>query len=222
MYTFSVSELRHGLVGWVEHAGEREPSAIDKARSRSPLSLGREGFEGDTVADRRNHGGIEKAVCVYPASRYDAWRERYGSDLRRPAFGENLLVAGVDEQSTCVGDVIALGTALVQVSQPRVPCHKPAAFTGEIRLTNDLIDTGWTGWYLRVLEPGVIEEGDQGRLLVRLEGALSVLRLNGLRYGEAVDTDALEAAAEAPGLLPDWRETLRARAARLRREDREP
>ncbi len=217
MYIFSVSELRHGGVGSIVHAGEREPSAIDKARASGPLTLGNEGLQGDTVADRRNHGGPDKALCVYPASRYDAWQERYGRDLRRPAFGENLLVAGIDEQGTCVGDVIGLGTAVVQVSQPRVPCHKPAAFTGEERLTSDLIATGWTGWYLRVLQTGVIEEGDQGVLQQREDGALDVLRLNELRYGVSVEAADLLAAADAPGLMEAWREVFRERASRLRR-----
>jgi len=217
VYTFSVSELRHGYVGTLLHAGEREPSAIGKARADGPLALGSEGFEGDTVADRRNHGGPDKAVCVYPASRYDAWQARYGHALRRPAFGENLLVAGVEEQDVCVGDVIRLGAALVQVSQPRVPCYKPAAFTGERRLTVDLLTSGWTGWYLRVLEPGLVREGDEGRLLEREPGALSVLRLNELRYGEPIDVANLLAAADAPGLMEAWREALRERAAKQQR-----
>ena len=217
MYSFSVNELRHGFVGAIVHAGKREPSAIGKARASGPLALDRMGFEGDTVADRRNHGGLDKAVCVYPASRYEAWQERYGRALRRPAFGENLLVAGVEEQDVCVGDVIRLGAALVQVSQPRVPCYKPAAFTGERRLTVDLRTSGWTGWYLRVLEAGLVREGDEGLLLERERGALSVLRLNELRYGEPIDVADLLAAADAPGLMEAWREAFRERAVKQQR-----
>lgn len=220
MYVFRVEELRHGLVGSIQHAGNPEPSAIGKARATGPLMLHGQGFQGDTVADRRNHGGSEKAVCVYPAERYAAWRERYGRALRRPAFGENLLVSGVDEGGTCVGDVIALGTCVVQVSQPRVPCYKPAAFTGEKRLTVDLLTTGWTGWYLRVLEAGAVREGDEGQLLERLGGAVSVSRLNELRYGEPIDADALLEIAEAPGLLDEWRHKLRERAAKGRHSSR--
>lgn len=219
MYSFRVNELRHGYVGAIVHAGERVPSAIGKARASGRLALDREGFAGDTVADRRNHGGPDKAVCVYPASRYDAWQARYGHALRRPAFGENLLVAGVDEQDVCVGDVIRLGAALVQVSQPRVPCYKPAAFTGERRLTVDLLTSGFTGWYLRVLEPGLVGEGDEGRLLEREPGALSVLRLNELRYREPIDAAGLLAAADAPGLMEAWRVSLRERALERQRAD---
>ncbi|MBA2667701.1 MAG: MOSC domain-containing protein [Trueperaceae bacterium] len=213
-----VLELRHGGVGSIVHAGKDVPSAIGKSRAPGPLALGREGFRGDTVADRKNHGGPDKAVCVYPAARYDDWLERYGHPLRRPAFGENLLLAHADEASTYVGDLYRLGTALVEVRQPRVPCYKPAAFTGEARLTLDLRSTGWTGWYLGVREDGVIGEGDYAELLERPASALSVLRLNELRYGEGVAEEDLIAAATAPGLLEAWREALRTRAAKTARD----
>lgn len=203
-----VVELRRGRVGSLRHAGKDEPSAIAKARVHVPLPLGPLGFEGDEVGDRRNHGGADKAVCVYPASRYAAWEARYGRQMPRPAFGENLLVEGQDEASVRVGDVYALGGALVQVSQPRVPCYKPAAFTGERRLTVDLRETGWTGWYLRVLESGVVAEGDALTLIERDDAALDVAALNRLRYGPR-DPAALRAAAATPALMASWRDALR-------------
>ena len=210
--TARVVELRHGRVGSLRHAGALEPSAIGKARAIGPLRLGSLGFDGDAVGDTVHHGGPDKAACVYAASRYDAWRLRYGADLPRPAFGENLLLEGADEERTYVGDVYALGGAVVQVSQPRVPCYKPAAFTGERRLTVDLRATGWTGWYLRVIEPGVVAEGDAVQLLERSGGAVSVARLNTLRYGPDIDVDGLLEAAAAPGVLLAWREALTKRA----------
>jgi MOSC domain-containing protein YiiM len=213
----TVVELRHGQVGTIGAPGREEPSSIGKARAGRPLALDREGFDGDTVADRKHHGGPDKAVCVYPASRYGAWSARYGRELRRPAFGENLLVDGLDEDDAFVGDVWRLGTALVQVSQPRVPCHKPAAFTGEARLTLDLRATGWTGWYLRVLEGGTVAEGDAVQLVERVAGALSVGRLNALRYAATPDATALTAAAAAPALMDAWRAALLDRAAPRRR-----
>ncbi len=208
-----VVELRHGRVGTLRHAGRLEPSAIGKARAIGPLYLGTLGFVDDAVGDTVHHGGPDKAACVYAARRYDGWRDRYGDALPRPAFGENLLLAGTDEERTCVGDVYALGAATVQVSQPRVPCYKPAAFTGERRLTVDLRSTGWTGWYLRVLEEGVVAEGDEARLLERPLRAVSVQRLNDLRYGPDVDVDGLLLAAEAPALMASWREALLKRAS---------
>jgi MOSC domain-containing protein YiiM len=113
-----------------------------------------------------------------------------------------------------VGDVFALGSAVVVVRQPRVPCYKPAAFTKEARLTVDLRTTGWTGWYLRVVESGAVTEGDAATPIERPDGAWSVAALNALRYGEAPDPEALEAAAAAPGLTAAWRDALRQRRVR--------
>lgn len=213
MPTFHVTELRVGRIAEVPHAGSTVRSAIGKERASGPLELHPLGFEGDTVADTKNHGGPDKAVCVYPATRYAAWRARLGVDLRRPAFGENLLLDGVDEDAVHVGDVFTLGGAVVQVAQPRVPCFIPAAYTGEKRLTVDLRATGWTGWYLRVLEPGRVAEGDAGSLTERATGAWSVARLNAVRYAAEPDREALREAAASPGLTDGWREALRKRAA---------
>jgi MOSC domain-containing protein YiiM len=211
--TFRVVELRVGPVGTIPHGHDAVPSAIGKARVDGALVLDRLGLAGDRVADTRHHGGVDKAVCVYPASRYGAWAALLGRALPRPAFGENLLVDGVDEEDVHVGDVVALGSAWVTVSQPRVPCYKPAAFTGEPRLTLELRSTGWTGWYLRVLEGGSVAEGDTGVVRERPAGSWSVAALNALRYGDAPDPVALAAAAAAPGLTDDWRRSLRQRLA---------
>ena len=211
---FTVLELRVGSIGRIPHGDDAVPSAIGKVRAARAVALDRFGLAGDRVADTRNHGGVDKAVCVYPASRYAQWAARLGRPLPRPAFGENLLVAGVDEDDVHVGDVVALGSAVVVVSQPRVPCYKPAAFTGEARLTVDLLTTGWTGWYLRVREGGAVEEGDRAVPIDRPAGAWSVAALNALRYADAPDPAALEAAAAAPGLTDGWREALRKRVAR--------
>jgi MOSC domain-containing protein YiiM len=211
---FTVLELRVGSVGRIPHGDGDVPSGIDKARAAGVVALGRLGLEVGRVADTRNHGGVDKAVCVYPSARYAAWASRLGAPLPRPAFGENLLVEGVDEDDVHVGDVHALGSAVVVVSQPRVPCYKPASFTGEPRLTVDLRTTGWTGWYLRVIEDGAVAEGDRAEPVERPEGAWSVAALNALRYGAAPDPAALEAAAAAPGLTASWREALRQRLDR--------
>jgi MOSC domain-containing protein YiiM len=213
MPDFQVTELRVGRVGEVPHAGSTVRTAIGKARAAGPLELHELGFAGDAVADTKNHGGPDKAVCVYPAVRYPAWQERLGVALRRPAFGENLLVDGVDEATVHVGDVFEVGSAVVQVAQPRVPCYIPAAYTGEGRLTVDLRATGWTGWYLRVLEPGRVGEGDTGVLRSRVPDAWSVARLNAVRYADRPDRGALLDAAASPALTEGWRAALRKRAA---------
>jgi MOSC domain-containing protein YiiM len=208
MQSFHVAELRIGIIGEVAHAGGTVRTAIAKRRVPGPLELGPLGFQGDTVADTKHHGGSEKAVCAYAAARYPLWERDLGVPLKRPAFGENLLLDGVVEEDVRVGDVVAIGTAVLAVSQPRVPCYVPAAYTGQKRLTVDLRRTGWTGWYLRVVEPGQVAEGDAASVVERVAGAWSVAELNAVRYAAVPDREALRAAAASPALNASWREAL--------------
>ena len=90
-----------------------------------------ENFEGDGQADKANHGGPDKAVCVYPFDHYAHWQEKLGRRLSPGAFSENLTVSGVPETEVCIGDVFGAGGAVVQVSQPRMPCTKVAGKNGE-------------------------------------------------------------------------------------------
>ncbi|MEV7551425.1 MOSC domain-containing protein [Amycolatopsis sp. NPDC089917] len=129
-------------------------SAISKARVEAPfLDLGEINLTGDDQADRTVHGGVDKAVYVYPAAHYQAWSEQ-GFQSVAGDFGENLSVEGADEFEVRIGDVWSWGDALVQVSQPRTPCFKLAMKTGRKDVIPAMIDSGRSGWYLRVLRPG--------------------------------------------------------------------
>ncbi len=92
------------------------------------------GFDGDGVADLKNHGGQDKAVYVFSLDHYPCWGELLGTKLNPPAFGENLSVSHLKEDDVCLGDTFQLGTAVVQISQPRQPCKTLAALYGR----NDL------------------------------------------------------------------------------------
>ncbi|BBL79533.1 hypothetical protein RxyAA322_13870 [Rubrobacter xylanophilus] len=117
--------------------------------------LGWEGFAGDEQADRENHGGPEKAALVCPAEHYVRWREMLGREIGPAAFGENLSTRSLtEEEEVCVGDVCRLGGAVVQVSQPRQPCYKPAWRFGVRDLAALTLRSGMTGFCLRVLEEG--------------------------------------------------------------------
>src|SRR6185312_16350073 len=105
-------------------------SGIRKQPVAGPVRAGLEGLEGDQQGDRVNHGGADKAICVYPAERYAHWTRRLGRRFGPGDFGENLTTRGLDERTICIGDVFELGAALLQVSQPRQPCYRLAALHG--------------------------------------------------------------------------------------------
>ncbi|MDT8911332.1 MOSC domain-containing protein [Amycolatopsis sp. PS_44_ISF1] len=131
-------------------------SAIVKEPVTAPeLALTELNLDGDEQADLSVHGGVDKAVYVYPSAHYPAWTAD-GFDVELGHFGENLTVSGADEATVRIGDVWAWGPALLQVSQPRRPCFKLAMRTGRKDVVPALIDFGRCGWYLRVLRPGPV------------------------------------------------------------------
>lgn len=113
------------------------------------------GLAGDEVADKKNHGGAEKAVFAYPIQHYTYWRETEGIEqIDIGAMGENLSVLEMDEQTVCIGDIYTFGDAIIQVSQPREPCWKPGELLGVKNLAAQIKQTGRSGWYFRVLKEG--------------------------------------------------------------------
>ncbi|MCE9668963.1 MOSC domain-containing protein [Myxococcus stipitatus] len=193
-------------------------SAIHKEPVRGPVWLSSTGLAGDGQADTRVHGGPEKAVLAYPLSHYDYWRERLSrEDVDAGAFGENWVLSAGDESTVCIGDVLRVGGARVQVSQPRQPCWKPARRWRSKELSLLLQQTGRTGWYVRVLEEGHVQEGDVVELLERPFPAFSVAFANHAMHGHAPDAAAV--LADCPLLTPGWRESLRRRAQGTRGDD---
>lgn len=140
------------------------PSAFIKRAVTGPIMAGALGLDGDHQADLSVHGGPEKAVYAYPATRYRDWAAAFPDLAPRfvaGAMGENLTVDGMTEDDLCVGDMHAIGDALLQVCQPRQPCFKLALALGEPRLAKHMVRTGHSGWYYRVLREGPIAAGDQ-------------------------------------------------------------
>lgn len=195
------------LIGGVAPLGPRAvPSGIRKTPVAS-AELGLTGFTGDKQGDPKRHGGIEKAVHQYCLDHYAHWREELGDldVLGQPgAFGENLAVAGMDEDDVCAGDHWALGDAVVQVSQARQPCWKLNTRFRVPDMARRLQRSGRTGWYYRVLDPGRVREGDQLRLLHRPNPLWPVSRLVKVLYTKTQDWQALEAMSVLEGLSNSW------------------
>ena len=141
-------------------------SAIAKRPVHAPIYLGRTGFAGDRVADRKHHGGSDKAVHHYPRDHYDFWRTHLGGHalLEAPgAFGENIATLGLTEKAACIGDRYRLGEALIQVSHGRQPCwkldHRFGA-GGKNGVMHTIVRTGRCGLYFRVIEDGMVAPDD--------------------------------------------------------------
>jgi len=156
---------------------ENQPTGIFKRARFDPLWLGHEGLAGDAQADRRVHGGPEKALHQYPVAHYAQLAAAFpaaAAQLVPGSIGENLSVAGWDENNVCIGDVFRLGDARIQVSQPRSPCWKIDRRYGVVGMTQLIGSQGLTGWYFRVLEEGEVGAGCAFELIERAVAAVSV------------------------------------------------
>ena len=187
-----------------------EPSAIAKLPVLDAVAVDAMGLVGDEQADRSVHGGIDKAIHHYPADHYDWWRGYLGDVplLDAPgAFGENISTIGLDENSVFLGDRVRLGSALVEVTQARQPCWKLDHRFETKGVMAGVVKTRRSGWYYRVLEPGIVRAGDDLELVYRPYPEWPLASLFGLLIGgEAKDRVAdLRALRDVPVLAETWK-----------------
>ena len=191
-------------VGKVAPLGpEGVPSAIVKARLPGRAAIGPEGLAGDEQADHRVHGGPEKAVYGYPHRHYADWVRdfpEHAEKLVPGGVGENLSIDGIDEETACVGDVHAVGGALLQVCQPREPCFKFALRFDDNRLVRAMVKSGRAGWYYRVLQEGEVGAGDPVRLHARPNPDFSFARLVAIVSGRDATSEECARLADMEGL----------------------
>ena len=191
-----------------------ETSAIAKRPRKGVVQLLEEGFAPDEQADRRVHGGPEMAVHLYPLDHHDYWREELGelALLDEPgAFGSNLAVKGLTDDAVHIGDTFRLGTALIQVSQPRQPCWKIEHRFGQKGMVAKIIKTARSGWYFRVLETGDVQAGDTIERIETGDEQWSVARtFKALVAGKAT-REELEQLSELKTLSPKLRDKARSK-----------
>ncbi|MDP3553967.1 MOSC domain-containing protein [Methylocystis sp.] len=197
-------------------------SAICKQPLEPPWRIEAEGLVGDRQADRRYHGGAEKALHHYPREHYDAWRAdvpKLAQEWRPAAFGENISTLGLTETEACVGDVFALGGARLQVSQGRQPCLTLNFRFGRRDMARRTQETMRCGWYYRVLETGAAQPGDLLRLMERPRPDWPLARLFALLYLRPRAFDELTEMAALPELAESWRALARRRIESRKVED---
>lgn len=183
-------------------------SGIAKTPVTQALALSAEGLEGDQHGDRRVHGGPEKAVHHYPNEHYAAWAAELGDlpVLAAPGgFGENISTSGLTEEQVAVGDIFRLGTALVQVSQGRQPCWKLSRRFGVSDMARRVQDSGRTGWYYRVLQPGRVVPDDRIELIDRPAPNWTLRRVWHALYVDRLNQSELQGIADLDLLADGWR-----------------
>ena len=179
-------------------------TAIAKSPLHGAVRVDADGFPGDEQISP-GHGGPDRAVCVYPREHYPHWAAQTGGPLPEPAFGETLTAEGVLERDAMIGDVWRIGSAVLQVSQPRSPCAKVAARLGLPHVVMEARRLAYTGLHLRVLEPGRLRAGDAIEVIERASHGIRVADAVRARFGRVADTELISAVLAVPELAGEWR-----------------
>lgn len=169
-------------------------------------------LDGDRQADLSVHGGPEKAIYVYSADYYPAWRKELPEmDIPWAIFGENLTVEGLRDDTVHIGDHFRIGSTLVTVTQPRMPCYKLGLRFGRDDILKRLLASGRTGFYFAVLEEGDVATGDPITLVKRDEHAIPVAEITRLYTSKKREIEALRRVVLLETLPEDWRDFFQER-----------
>ena len=168
---------------------------------------------GDQQADLTVHGGSEKAVYAYPAEHYEYWRKQLSDvSLSWGAFGENLTTAGLWEDTLCIGDILRVGSAVLQITQPRMPCYKLQLRFNRDDMIRRFLVSGRSGFYFSVIDPGDVDAGSKVEVLDRDPHGVTVSDIVSLYLGHRRDPELLRRAMNVTSLPKNWKTQLLLRA----------
>ncbi|WP_252501791.1 MOSC domain-containing protein [Sporosarcina sp. Marseille-Q4943] len=208
MQKIEIHSLNVGKPQDVQFGKKEITTGIHKKPVSEPVLLSTLNFTGDGQGDLVNHGGKDKAVCVYQFEHYSYWEKELGKQLQPGAFGENLTLQGLTEDEVCIGDSFQIGEAIVQVSQPRQPCFKLSLIHERKDMPLLVQNTGYTGYYFRVLKEGIVSPSDELVHVSRPTLAITVTEANRLMYHDKDDLDGIRPLLKLEELSESWRKTF--------------
>ena len=207
-----VVSLSVGLPREVEWHGRSVLTSIFKAPVNRRLRVTTLNFDGDQQADLSVHGGVDKAVYVYPSEHYDFWcRELPQANLPWGVFGENLTTEGLLEADIRIGDCFRVGSAEFVATQPRMPCYKLGIRFGRPDIVKRFLQSGRTGFYFGVTSEGEVGAGDPIERIARTDEGLTVADVVNLYTVDAENQELLRRAIQSSRLPEGWRDYFRKR-----------
>jgi MOSC domain-containing protein YiiM len=188
-------------------------TAIFKQPVAGAVAIRELNLAGDQQADLTVHGGLEKAVYAYPAEHYEYWRKQLSNvSLSWGAFGENLTTEGLREDLLCIGDLLGVGSAVLQITQPRMPCYKLELRFNRDDMIKRFLVSGRSGFYFSVIERGHVAAGSKVEILDRDPGGVTASDIVRLYLGQTRDPELLQRATNVGSLPQNWRSQLLLRA----------
>ena len=210
-----VLSLNVGLPRHIVYKGETIGTGIFKQPVNGPVALRTLNLDGDRQADLTVHGGPYKAVYGYPSEHYDYWRKELpGVDLPPGVFGENFTTEGMHEADLHVGDRLKLGSAILMVRQPRMPCYKLAAKFQRDDMLERFLSSGRSGFYFSVEQEGTVAAGDTFTFLSRNPVGITIAQMNTLFATDRYSRPLLEKAIATEALPESWRDYFAERMVR--------
>jgi ferredoxin-NADP reductase/MOSC domain-containing protein YiiM len=200
-----------GLPRDIEWKGRTVHTGIWKDPVRGRCHVSRLDLDGDGQGDLAGHGGEQRAIFVYQIESYRYWQEQLKrTDFVYGQFGENFTIEGLPDDAVCVGDRYQIGSALFEVTQPRVTCYRVGIRMNEPRMAALLTSSGRPGFYLRVLQEGAVGGGDEIVKVGEAKERMTVAEMNALLYSPHHPRDRLERALRIEALSPGWRSSFEA------------
>ena len=201
------------FIGTIRDYPGSRPSAIAKLQADGELELTDVGLVGDQQAEKKIHGGPERALCHYPREHYAEWAREFPQQAElfcAPAFGENLSTEGLTEKNVFIGDIFRWGEALIQVTQPRSPCYKLNFHFGIENMSSLMQESGKVGWLYRVVAGGKVSS-EQPLDLVSRVSDVSVHEAAAIAWHLPFDDEQYHRLLSAAGLSTSWTRTMQKR-----------
>lgn len=208
LFPIQISSLFIGKPTSVPYGSKQVDTAIFKQHSSSAHYVSSLGVQGDEQADKKHHGGVSKAICVYLELSYSYWQTQHEHVLLPGSFGENLTLTALTEQEVCIGDRFQIGNVIVEVSQPRQPCFKLGLRNEWPELVVLARESGYTGFYLRVIQEGVIQEGMELVKIGESATPISIYEANRVMFQRNISREEMLSVYQILELSPEWKADL--------------
>ena len=191
-----------------EWTGSEGKTGIDKRAAVGPVRFANDEVVGDVIVDRKHHGGFDQAVYAYAREDADWWESKLGSTIANGRFGENLTTEGIDVNNSLVGERWKIGSTILEVSQPRIPCRVFAGFWNRPTLIKEFMAAGKPGTYLRIIQAGEISADDSIEIIHRPDHLISIADLYAAKNGERAKAQQISEVRELSAQYREWAQSL--------------
>jgi MOSC domain-containing protein YiiM len=193
-----------------EWTGSEGRTGIDKRSVAGPIEFKDNGVVGDRIIDTHVHGGYDQAVYAYAQEDAQWWEKEIGEEITAGRFGENLTTQGIDVNTALVGEQWKIGSVILEVSQPRIPCGVFAGFWKRATLIKDFTQAGRPGAYLRIIQEGIATAGDLIEVIYKPDHAVSISDLFSAKSGERTKINEIKVVPQLSQGFKEWAEKIAA------------